>query len=78
MSSSKLSESKQSETDSIDISKISKSDKSSSLSKSKSKTKSEKNEDSKINTISKNHTRRITPQAIFAPESPAGWVWKSS
>ena len=52
MSSSKLSESKQSETDSIDISKISKSEKSSSLSKSKSKTKSEKNEDSKINTIS--------------------------
>ena len=52
MSSSKISESKQSETDSIDISKISKSEKSSSLSKSKSKTKSEKNEDSKINTIS--------------------------
>ena len=52
MSSSKLSESKQSETDSIDISKISKSEKSSSLSKRKSKTKSEKNEDSKINTIS--------------------------
>ena len=52
MSSSKLSESKQSETDSIDISKISKSEKSSSLSKSKSKTKSEKNEESKINTIS--------------------------
>lgn len=52
MSSSKLSESKQSETDSIDISKISKSEKSSSLSKSKSKTKSEKKEDSKINTIS--------------------------
>ena len=52
MSSSKLSESKQSETESIDISKISKSEKSSSLSKSKSKTKSEKNEDSKINTIS--------------------------
>ena len=52
MSSSKLSESKQSETDSIDISKISKSEKSSSLSKSKSKTKSEKNEDSNINTIS--------------------------
>ena len=52
MSSSKLSESKQSETDSIDISKISKSEKSSSLSNSKSKTKSEKNEDSKINTIS--------------------------
>ena len=52
MSSSKLSESKQSETDSIDISKISKSEKSSSLSKSKSKTKSEKNEDSKINIIS--------------------------
>ena len=52
MSSSKLSESKQSETDSIDISKISKIKKSSSLSKSKSKTKSEKNEDSKINTIS--------------------------
>lgn len=52
MSSPKESESKQSETDSIDISKISKTENSSSLSESKSKTKSEKNEDSKNNTIS--------------------------